>query len=169
MKKLSLMLVFAFASVAVFAQGPGGNRGGRVVEGKRTERVEAFRVGYYTQQLNLTVEESKAFWPIFNEFQDKMQALRKSERRLNEEGAELSDKELEEAINQRFDLRQKQLDLEKEYYQKFKTVLPIKKVAQLPRVEREFRTELLKKMKDRAGAPERPGRPERPPHPRGGE
>jgi hypothetical protein len=169
MKKLSLMLVFAFASVAVFAQGPGGNRGGRVVEGKRTERVEAFRVGYYTQQLNLTVEESKAFWPIFNEFQDKMQALRKSERRLNEEGAELSDKELEEAINQRFDLRQKQLDLEKEYYQKFKTVLPIKKVAQLPRVEREFRTELLKKMKDRAGNPDRPGRPERPPHPRGGE
>ena len=162
MKKLALMLAFAFVSIALFAQGPNGER-----EGRRSERVEAFRVGFYTQQLNLTVEESKAFWPIFNELQDKMQELRKSERRLNQEGAELSDKELEEAINQRFDLRQKQLDLEKEYYQKFKAVLPIKKVAQLPRVEREFKTELLKKMRDKAGAPERPARPERPAPPRG--
>ncbi|NJN77118.1 MAG: hypothetical protein HC803_01325 [Saprospiraceae bacterium] len=60
----------------------------------------------------------------------------------------MSDKELSAMMEDRFELKQKQLDLEKQYYLKLQKVLPMKKVAKLPQVERAFKTALLEKMKE---------------------
>lgn len=140
MKQLSFIILFSITTIALFGQ----------KRGEKSEKIEAYRVAFFTQKLDLTEEESKAFWPVYNAYQKELRELRKSERQLSRANyGEMSDKELEEAMEKRFDLRQKQLDLEKQYYKKFKTVLPMKKVAKLPQVERAFRSELLKKMKEK--------------------
>ena len=35
----------------------------------RREEIESFRIAYFTKQLNLTPEEAKKFWPVYNEMQ----------------------------------------------------------------------------------------------------
>ncbi len=139
MKKLSFILLFSMTTIMLFGQ----------KRGEKSEKIEAYRVAFFTQKLDLTADESKAFWPVYNDYQKELRELRKAERQLNRGNyGEMSDQELEEAIEKRFELRQKQLDLEKQYYKKFKAVLPIKKLAKLPRTERAFRSELLKKVKE---------------------
>lgn len=139
MKKLSFILLFSITTIMLFGQ----------KRGEKSEKIEAYRVAFFTQKLDLTADESKAFWPVYNDYQKELRELRKAERQLNRGNyGEMSDQELEEAIEKRFELRQKQLDLEKQYYKKFKAVLPMKKLAKLPRTERAFRSELLKKVKE---------------------
>lgn len=139
MKQLSFIILFSITTIALFGQ-------------KReaaSEKIEAYRIAFYTQKLDLSEEESKAFWPIYNAYQKELKELKQSERKISRGNYdEMSDKELEEAMEKRFELRQKQLDLEKRYYKKFKAVLPMKKVAKLPQIERAFRTALLKRMKE---------------------
>lgn len=140
MKQLSFSILFLVITAVAFGQKRAGN----------SEKIEAYRVAFFTQKLDLTEKESKAFWPAYNAYQKELKTLRKDARQLNRANySDMTDKELEEVIEKRFKLEQKQLDLKKRYYKKFKTVLPIKKVAKLPQVERAFRSALLKKMKDK--------------------
>lgn len=139
MKKLSFIIVFSILTITLFGQR----------REAASEKIDAYRIAFFTQKLDLTEEESKSFWPVYNAYQKELRELRKAERKLSRANYdEMSEKELEEAIEKRFDLRQQQLDLEKQYYKKFKAVLPMTKVVKLPQVERAFRSELLKKMKE---------------------
>ncbi len=120
---------------------------------------EARKVAIITEKLELTPEESKAFWPIHNEFEKEHKALRKNFRKTKEAGKkmdELSDKEVEEILLKSFDFKQKELDLKKKYHLKFKQVLPVKKIAKLYHLEHKMQKD---------NRPERPERRERKPRP----
>ncbi len=111
------------------------------------ERVEAQRVAFITQRLNLTPEEAQQFWPIYNQFTEKLQQIR-ANAKSDKSDVDMSDTDAEKAILATFDKESKELELRKEYYQKLKKVLPVKKIARLYRTEQDFRTELLQRLKD---------------------
>lgn len=116
------------------------------------ERVEAMKVGFLTQRLNLSPEEARVFWPVYNKYQDELHTLRKS-RRENLVNAktnfdEMPDKEVEKTVDSELGFRQQELDLLKKYHGQFKQVLPIKKVAKLYRAEEDFKRELLDRIKE---------------------
>lgn len=117
---------------------------------QRREEIESFRVAYFTRQVGLNTEEAKKFWPIFNEMQEEIQKLHRERRNRNRAGRDnyenISDVELEKMINEEFVSRQKELDIEKKYHEKFKDVLPMKKLAQFYRAQEGFKRELLKKI-----------------------
>ncbi|MNE83802.1 hypothetical protein D3C80_1806490 [compost metagenome] len=60
----------------------------------------------------------------------------------------LSDKEIEEAILNDFTLKQRELEMERKYYDKFKKVLPMKKVAKFYMAEEQFKRELIKRLRN---------------------
>jgi hypothetical protein len=114
---------------------------------RREERIQAFRVAMYTNILNLTAEEAQGFWPVYNELQDRLDQLQeqyKPARPLDS----MNDAEVEDLLKRRFELRQRELDLEKEYYLKMRKVLPLRKIARIPQAEREFREALVQKLKE---------------------
>lgn len=111
------------------------------------ERVEAQRVAFITQRLRLTTEESQAFWPVFNEFEDKMKAL-KGQLPPRPEILKMSDAEAEAYLDNALRIEQEELDLKRSYMKKFKEVLPVQKVAMLGHVERAFNRELLKRIQE---------------------
>lgn len=118
---------------------------------ERKENIEALKVGWLTKKLNLTSDEAKVFWPVYNQYDEDVQKLRKS-RRFEKEDTKnnfdsMSEKDLEKFIDDEIAFRQNELDILKKYHSKFKQVLPIKKVALLYRAEQDFKRELLKKMK----------------------
>lgn len=140
MKKITITLLLLTIGIStIFAQ----------KRRESNEKIEAFRIAFFTQKLDLTESESKVFWPIYNAYQKDLRTLRSKQRKLHKANyEELSDKELEVMIENRFESKQKQLDLERRYYSKFKKLLPVKKVARLPRVERAFKSALLEKMRN---------------------
>ena len=148
MKNYLIVFLICF-STTLFAQlpppGDGPPRPAR-------ERVEAMKVGFLTQRLNLTPEEAKVFWPVYNKYQDELEVLRKS-RRENLVNAkmnfdEMPEKDVEKAVDSELGFRQQELDLLKKYHGQFKQVLPIKKVAKLYRAEEDFKRELLDRIKE---------------------
>ncbi len=115
------------------------------------ERIEAYRVQFITAELDLSPAEAQQFWPLYNQYRKEQQKLRRNkdkrlmrQRLRNIDG--LSDKELEEALEAELEMQQQQVDLRRKYYEQYKKVLPIQKVARLYRAEIEFQKKLMRRL-----------------------
>lgn len=137
LKHIIILIALIFAFKTSFAQG-----------GKGGEKVEALKVSFITQKINLTTTEAQSFWPLYNEFNDKVKSLRKNFRAQYGPITEFkSDKEADEYLNAETKLKQNEVDLQKEYFEKFKKVLGAKKTAMLRKAEEEFKIQIIKTIK----------------------
>ena len=115
------------------------------------EKFRAQKVSFITNALSLTPAEAEKFWPIYNEYDRKRNEFHRKrvdvERRLMErieKGENLSNNELTEINNTMLNNIRIEYELLKEYNEKFRTVLPIKKVVMLNIVERNFNFRMLR-------------------------
>jgi len=115
---------------------------------KRIEQIKSQKIAFITDKLQLTVEESQQFWPIYNEKVKKLDDIDKLQkaiiRNYKKNSETLTNKELETMSDKLMDLEASSTKIESDYYQKYKTVLPINKIFKLYDVERQFKHELLK-------------------------
>ncbi len=120
------------------------NRGGR-------EKLESAKIAHITERLALTPEIAQKFWPVYNQLNEKERELRKKEMEMRRDSSTsaLSDDEAQTKLNQYFDLKQQQLDLEKNASQQYKGILSAKQVLQLFRAEEEFHRMVLQKFGER--------------------
>src|SRR5258706_14381373 len=104
MKKYFAFLISAFIPVFLFAQEP-------------KEKIESLKIGFLTERLKLTPDEAKVFWPVYNQFQDELEKVRKERRGTfrnpNETFDNMSDKELEKMVDNEIIFRQNELDIMK--------------------------------------------------------
>jgi hypothetical protein len=111
-----MVILTGFYSVAALSQ-----------NNDKKEKIESFKVAFITQKLNLTTKEAQLFWPVYNEYLDKIEALknaRKKElRSANINIDTYSDKDLELMLDNEFLSKEKEVELGKEYFNKFKTVI----------------------------------------------
>lgn len=117
------------------------------------EEIESLKIAYFTQKLDLSPDEAKVFWPIYNEMQREQNDLRKermqkmiSFRKTNEID-NLTDAQVQSLITSEFDFKQRDLNLDKKYYNKLKSSLPIKVVGKFYRAQEGFKRELLNRYK----------------------
>ncbi len=154
MRNYVLALLFTSLSLSIFAQGT-TNRS------NRRDELEAQKVAYITSTLSLTTEEAQQFWPVYNEYRSALDALRREHqgkrmRSDDEDDQKLTDVEMDALIKSRFAQERKKVDLDEKYYEKFKKVLPIPKVAAYYRAERSFKRELLDQLRQRPNGGARP-------------
>lgn len=125
------------------------------------EQIEKFneeRKVYFTEKLELTDTESKLFWPLYEDFQNRKMKLVEDERNAYKYASKnidnLTDSEIKTTLEKIYRVKEEQLQLEKDYYQvKFHKALPAKKVLKLGKVEWDFRHHLLRQLrKDGTGA-----------------
>ena len=147
MKKLILLLLISINYSGFSQNAP------PPADSPKKEKVESMRIAFLTQKLDLTPDEAQKFWPVYNEFHKKKEELNKKKREdnMNKKANfdSLSDKQIEAMVDNEMAFRQKNLDLEKEYHGKFKSVLPIRKVAKLYRAEDMFAHHLLEQLSNR--------------------
>ena len=150
MKNLIALFVILF-SLSLFAQSQPPPRG----KMPPREKVEALKIGFLTQRLNLTPEEAKNFWPIYNKFQDELEKVRRQRRETfrnpDETFEDMSDSEIDKLVDEEIAQRQMELDIFKKYHPQFKQVLPVRKVALLYKSEEDFKRKLLEMIKERKG------------------
>ncbi len=131
-----ILITFSFA----FAQ---GNKDKKVIR----EKIKARKIGFITERLSLTSEEAQYFWPLYNEYHEEVMAIKKANKRPNTSIAEMTDAEIEELINARLETEANLLSMKRDYIDRLKTIIPIKKVAQLHTVERKFKEWMLQQSK----------------------
>ena len=137
MKKIIFVTLLLFSSgIASFAQNGA------------QEKLEAQRVAFITNRLNLTPQEAQNFWPIYNQYKAEERQLKKSLRRPGKL-QNLSDKEVEDYLDATLDVEEKELALKRSYLNKVKAILPIKKIARLMNAERAFKEMVLRRMNER--------------------
>ncbi len=120
---------------------------------KGKEKIKAAKVGLITNRLNLTEEQAKGFWPVYNEFDMKRWEIRKSIRQITAESRNTTSSEdkilsdLKEILN----LKQKDVDLEKEYMSKFLKVINVRQVSELYKTEQLFNAMLFNRLNKKDG------------------
>ena len=147
----SLMLGLLAISQPAQAQG----RGRLGQPGARLGQLDNAKIAFLTSRLTLTQDQAQRFWPTYNEFVAKRRELNRTARLLRRDAANagLSDAQLRDNFNQDFAIRQQQLNLEKDYFEKAQKVLTLRQVAQLYQAERDFTKEVLKRVAGQ-GAPD---------------
>jgi len=158
MKTIKLIsLTIALLTISILATAQSGKKGDHCP--LDSEKIKAEKVSFITEKMDLTVKEAQLFWPVYNELDEKMDVLFKEEHKITKELktsiATLSDKEIEAKLDRLVEIRGEKSKLEETYHEKFKTVLPVKKVALLYQADREFRKHLLQKYKDHPCAVEK--------------
>lgn len=114
---------------------------------KRDDRIAIFRAEVYSRVLRFTPEEAEGFWPIYNDYLDKRDQLQQDLKPGKQED-QMSDSEVEDQVKKYFEKKQRELDLEKDLYQKLRKVLPLRKIAKIQMAEREFREALIKRLQE---------------------
>ena len=108
------------------------------IELTRTE-VQSRRQEIVKELMELTPQESEAFWPIYREYQVDAAKLGDQRVALIEtyfaNAANLSEEQADDLLDDAFKLRKNQLDLQKKYVGKYRKVLPAVKVARLYQIE----------------------------------
>ena len=118
---------------------------------KAQEKIKAARIAFITERLGLTPAEAEKFWPVYREFSNKRQEM-KREFKMNQQKPDPNrtpEENQKEAIAEGLKLKQRELDLEKEYSGKLLDVVPAKKVVALRQAEDDFRKILLDQIQKR--------------------
>ena len=141
-------LLLTLAPAAQAQGGPGG--GGR--RGQRLGQLENAKIAFITNRVSLTQDQAQKFWPLYNEFSDRRRELNRTGRLLRRDVTEgMTDPQLRDNFVQSFNSRQQELNLEKEYFEKFQKVISLRQVAQLFQAERDFTKEVIKRVANAPG------------------
>jgi len=131
-------------------------------EKERDEKIDKLKIAFITTELALTTAEAEKFWPIYNELDEKIRELRKANRKIEKEVEDsystMTNEDAKKKLATIFENDQKEVNLRKEYAEKFSKLLDDKRSLKLLSLEQEFRRELLDRLKEQG--------PPHPPHPR---
>ena len=114
------------------------------------EKIEQAKYNFIGQKLQLSEEQEVKLWPVYNDYSDKKKSIKKAIRKLksDEFTNAATDEELKNDITKLFELKQQDLNLEKEYYEKFLKIISPRQTVALIKAEREFVKMLYKKLDD---------------------
>lgn len=138
MKKTILVAIATlFCTIGAFAQGP--KQDGKDCDWK--QKIKSEKIGFITSELSLTPEEAQVFWPVYNqisELKDKvMHKVHKSYKELEEATQKGGD--AAPALEQYIKAQKEMQLIDDDAVRKYKSVLPVEKVAKLYVAEERFR------------------------------
>jgi hypothetical protein len=138
------LMIFLSISGQNFAQpGPG-------LKSQKRKEIKEMQIKYIIDKLQLTDKEKEQFIPLYKKFSDEREKLysekHKTMRNFKQNSLNLSDKDLLNISDKIIDIDLKLAQLNKEYNEKYKKVLPPIKIILLHQAENEFKRELIRKM-----------------------
>ncbi|MEO9021686.1 MAG: hypothetical protein ABI237_09475 [Ginsengibacter sp.] len=98
---------------------------------QHSEKIQALKIAFITQKLQLSPAEAEKFWPVYNQYENEIKELHAGNKSRDA-----------------LDNEQKLLDIKKKYKPSFEKILGPQKLIDLFNAERDFRRVLIKKLKD---------------------
>lgn len=141
MKKIPLILILAFLTM-IIGQAQNTTR----------EKLDAYRVGFFTKKMNLTSEEAEKFWPAYNNYQKKKNELQRERimlvRDFNQNESALSDKELTEIGDNLIATFSRENEMAQEFHKKLRELLSPDKVIRYYQAENQWKAQLLNELQE---------------------
>jgi len=118
---------------------------------KAMEKIQALRTAYISEKLNLTPEQAEKFWPVYHEFTQERAKLRQEFKaaQRNLDPNKPDPKAEQDVINLGLDIKQKELDLEKDYSGRLLKVINAQQVMNLRKAEQGFRELIINQLQQR--------------------
>ncbi|OJJ22390.1 hypothetical protein BKI52_06825 [marine bacterium AO1-C] len=140
----SVLMVITLGSTVVLGQNLNP-----APDSPRMKRIETMRNKFIKNRLNLSPEQEKAFWPIYSKYDARKRQIRQQSRKLRRRRDLLtaSDEQLIQKLRSQMKLKQQEVDLEKEYLDKFLKVINPRQVTELYRAEEEFIRRLIRQLR----------------------
>lgn len=114
-------------------------------------KMKAERVSFLTEKLELSVEEAEKFWPVYNEYLTKREEMMWGKREKMHryfDPSKMSEEEMNNMLNGVLDQEVELARLKKDYFVRLKTILPVRKVLTLHRVEQDFMNHMLNQIRE---------------------
>jgi hypothetical protein len=108
-------------------------------ESKKAEKIQALKIAFITQKLELTSDEAQKFWPIYSQYENEMKQL-------------LLERKNVDVI----ETDERLLNIRKKYRPEFVNVIGQPRMNKLFNAEQEFRGVLLRHLQNKANNDQRP-------------
>jgi hypothetical protein len=119
-----------------------------IAQEKDKGEIEALKIAYITDALDLTTSEAQEFWPVYNEYNEKWEKYRTQ---LHcgvydqmDKLREMTEAEAEALLKEYMNLRERESQWRKNYVNDLKKVISAKRIMMLKKAEYEFHKKLLK-------------------------
>jgi hypothetical protein len=114
------------------------------------EKLNNYKIGFFTKKLNLTSAEAEKFWPVYNDYQTQKNQIQleklKLNRNFNQNENSLSDAQLEEIGDKYVDCLVRESTLAVAFHKKLKEVLSPAKVILYYQAENQYKIQLLNEL-----------------------
>jgi hypothetical protein len=133
-----LMVILIFPITRLTAQNP------------NLEKLNSYKIGFFTKKLNLTSMEAEKFWPVYNEYQKQKKLIQMDKinliRDFNQNESTLSDSQLTEIGDKLIASIVQESTLASTFHKKLKDVLPPAKVIRFYQAENQYKIQLLNEL-----------------------
>ncbi|MDO9340557.1 MAG: hypothetical protein Q7T72_08530 [Bacteroidales bacterium] len=130
-----LLIMVMFPVIRLTAQNP------------NLDKLNAYKIGFFTKRLNLTSQEAEKFWPVYNEYQKQKNLIQQEKvtliRNFNQNENALSDNQLTETGDKLIACIVQESSLAVTFHKKLKEVLPPAKVIRFYQAENQYKVQLL--------------------------
>lgn len=127
------------------------------------DRMDSYKIAFFTRRLNLTPAEAEKFWPVYNEYDNKRIKLQQERaatiRQVNQNENRMSDAELIKAADRLVALQVEEAALTEALHKRLKEILPPVKVLRVYQAENMFRNQLLNDLRENRDIRREPLRP----------
>jgi hypothetical protein len=117
------------------------------------ERLNAYKIGFFTKRLSLTSVEAERFWPVYNEYQEQRNRIQAEKlallRNFNQNESNLSENQTSEVGDKLIAAIVKESELAVMFHKKLKEVLPPAKVIRFYQAETQYKAQLLNELQNR--------------------
>ncbi|MCG8308375.1 MAG: hypothetical protein MI975_13360 [Cytophagales bacterium] len=139
MKRVGIILILLLISSGAFAQ----NR-------EAMKKIESARIALITERLGLTPDQAEKFWPVYREYNQERREIRREFRdaRQGVDMKNLTDEQSKRLVQKSIEMKQKELNLEKEYSNRLSEVISTQQLFKLKNAEKDFQQMLLKRIQD---------------------
>jgi len=114
------------------------------------EKLNTYKVGFFTKKLNLTTQEAERFWPVYNEYQTQKNQIQLDKaviiRTFNQNEIIFSNEQLSELGDKLVATIVQESALAVALHKKLKEVLPPAKVLRFYQVENQYKAQLLNEL-----------------------
>jgi hypothetical protein len=118
----------------------------------KLEKLNNFKIGFFTKKINMTSAEAEKFWPAYNDFQSQRNQIQLEKVKINREfnlnENTLSDSQLTEMADKYVDCLVRESNLEVTFHKKLKELLPPDKVIRYYQAENQYKLQLLNELQN---------------------
>jgi Spy/CpxP family protein refolding chaperone len=121
---------------------------------EQKDQMKTIKIGFITNELNLTADEATKFWPIYNAYDDKQFEIRHKKMRVFKDRMDtnldaISEKDATSILIQMENNEEELYQIRKKFITNIKGILPSTKILKLKKAEEDFNRKLLQQYRSK--------------------